>query len=241
MTVTKPEYSYPIPDDEIPDPSQEDFPVDALGNAKPAGAAFDPVDWTDLVDKIRAGDATAMEDLYHLFSRGVRFYLCRRLGLQELDDKIHDTFVIVVQAIRRGELREPERLMGYVRTVVRRQVAAHIDQVVHNRRETMELEDGVRLADMRNNPEQTAMVDEKAELMVQVLRTISRRDREILIRFYLQEQSQEQICEEMGLSGTQFRLLKSRAKQRFGELGKQRLLKEKKTQPEKVMRKTTGV
>jgi hypothetical protein len=37
------------------------------------------------------------------------------------------------------------------------------------------------------------------------------------------EQSQEQICSEMELSDTQFRLLKSRAKSRFGELGKKRL------------------
>ena len=47
-----------------------------------------------------------------------------------LDDKVHDTFLVVVQAIRRGELRDPQRLMGFVRTVVRRQVAAHIDKVV---------------------------------------------------------------------------------------------------------------
>ena len=199
---------------------------------------FEPVDWITLVDKIRAGETAAMEDLYHLFYRGVRFYLCRQLGLQELEDKIHDTFVIVVQAIRRGELREPERLMGYVRTVVRRQVAAHIDQAVHNRREMLELEDGVRLTDSRNNPEQTAIIEERAGLMEQVLRTISRRDREILTRFYLQEQGQEEICRDMGLSETQFRLLKSRAKQRFGELGWEKLLNEKKTQPEKLLRKS---
>ena len=66
-----------------------------------------------------------MEELYQLFSKGIRFYLCRQLGPQELDDKVHDTFVVVVQAIRRGDLREPERLMGFVRTIVRRQVAAH--------------------------------------------------------------------------------------------------------------------
>jgi DNA-directed RNA polymerase specialized sigma subunit len=53
-----------------------------------------------------------------------------------------------------------------------------------------------------------------------VLRSVSRRDREILDRFYVQEQTQEQICEEMGLSYNQFRLLKSRAKARFGELGR---------------------
>lgn len=56
-----------------------------------------------------------------------------------------------------------------------------------------------------------------------VLSEIPARDREILTRFYLLEQSQEQICLEMELSDTQFRLLKSRAKSRFGELGKKRL------------------
>ncbi|HVV44178.1 MAG TPA: hypothetical protein VHC72_03210 [Bryobacteraceae bacterium] len=53
-----------------------------------------------------------------------------------------------------------------------------------------------------------------------MLNGISRRDRDILNRFYVLEQSQEQICADMGLSYNQFRLLKSRAKARFGELGK---------------------
>jgi hypothetical protein len=37
----------------------------------------------------------------------------------------------------------------------------------------------------------------------------------VLSRFYLFEQPQEQICAEMNLTATQFRLLKSRAKTRF--------------------------
>ena len=56
--------------------------------------------------------------------------------------------------------------------------------------------------------------------MKDALRDISNRDREILVRFYLREQPQTQICQEMGLSETQFRLLKSRAKARLGEIGK---------------------
>src|SRR5882724_417855 len=91
--------------------------------------------WVKLVDRIQSGETDGMRELYELFSKGIRFYLCRQLGPQELDDKIHDTFLVVVQAIRRGELREPQRLMGFVRTVVRRQVAAHIDKVVHDRRD----------------------------------------------------------------------------------------------------------
>lgn len=180
-------------------------------------------DWSALVRRIQSGDESGMEDLYRVFARGIRFYLCRQLGPQELDDKVHDAFLIVVQAIQRGDLREPERLMGFVRTVVRRQVAAHIDHVVHSRREELHLDVGVRVADGRHNPEQSAATRQKIEFMRSVLKKLSQRDREVLTRFYLSEQSQEQICQEMNLSETQFRLLKSRAKARFGELGRRKL------------------
>jgi RNA polymerase sigma-70 factor (ECF subfamily) len=176
-----------------------------------------------LVGRIRTGETDGLEELYVLFSKGIRFYLCRQLGPQELDDKVHDTFVVVVQAIRRGELREPERLMGFVRTIVRRLVAAHIDRVVHTRRDQMDLELTLRIADPAENPEETAIFQQRADLIKRVLGELSTRDREILTRFYLREQSQDQICSEMALSDTQFRLLKSRAKARFGELGKKKL------------------
>jgi len=181
------------------------------------------VEWGILVNQIKVGEETGMEQLYKLFSRGIRYYLCRQLGPQELEDKVHDTFLIVVNAIRRGDLREPERLMGFVRTVVRRQVAAYIEQAVHSRREQADLETGITVADRKQNPEQEAMIRQKAELMESALSALSERDREILVRFYLKEQPQEQICREMDLTETQFRLLKSRAKAKFGEIGKKKL------------------
>lgn len=180
-------------------------------------------EWADLVGRIREGTTDGMEELYALFSRGIRLYLVRQLGPQELEDKIHDTFVVVVQAIRRGELREPSRLMGFVRTIVRRQVAAHIDKIVQSRREQTEVDNTPRVMDPSTNPEESAIFSERKTLIHRVLSEIPARDREILTRFYLLEQSQEKICSEMELSDTQFRLLKSRAKSRFGELGRKRL------------------
>jgi RNA polymerase sigma-70 factor, ECF subfamily len=182
-----------------------------------------PTDWAGLVGRIREGDPAGMEELYRKFSRGVRFHLCRQLGPQELDDKVHDTFLIVLQAIRRGELREPERLMGFIRTIVKRQIAAHIDSAVQNRRDLQDLEPGGLLPDEGESPEESVISRQRVEIMETVLRSLSRRDREILTRFYLMEQTQEDICADMGLSDTQFRLLKSRAKARFGELGRKTL------------------
>ncbi len=206
-----------------PPGTKEDVEDDELEVVVPSESTGSAMDWTELVSRIQNGEDAGMEELYRLFARGIRFYLCRQLGMQELDDKVHDTFLIVVQAIRRGDLREPDRLMGFVRTVVRRQVAAHIDQVVHSRRDEMHLDLGVRVADRQRDPEQNMAYQQKNDFMLDILRQLSERDREILTRFYLHEETQEEICGEMNLTETQFRLLKSRAKARFGELGKRRL------------------
>jgi len=184
------------------------------------------LDLTRLVARIQADDTSALEDLYRIFARGIKYQICRQLGSQDLEDKVHDCFLIVVQAIRRGELREPDRLMGFVRTVVRRQIAAYIETVVQNRRQMTDLETGRVVADFRRDPENCILDREEEELAYGVLKGISRRDREILIRFYLREEPQQVICEKMKLTETQFRLLKSRAKARFGELGKRRLARE---------------
>ncbi|MGP8245681.1 MAG: RNA polymerase sigma factor [Bryobacteraceae bacterium] len=176
--------------------------------------------WAELVARIQGGDQEALEELYRVFSRGIRFYLCRQLGSQDLDDKVHDVFLIITQAIQKGELRQPERLMGYVRTIVRRQVAIHIDAAVQARRNQASLEVGSVVRDRQPDPERIAIERQSLELAMRILNSIPERDREVLVRFYLREQSQEQICQELKLSSTQFRLIKSRAKARFGKLGR---------------------
>jgi uncharacterized protein (DUF2384 family) len=48
-----------------------------------------------------------------------------------------------------------------------------------------------------------------------VLRWLSARDRDALARFYLAEESPEEICAALGLTETQFRLIRSKALARF--------------------------
>ena len=113
--------------------------------------------------------------------------------------------------------------MGYVRTVVRRHVAARIEEATLARRHSVELDSAAGVHDRQPDPEQESIDRQRQEIARRVLNGIPRRDREVLIRFYLNEQLPGQICREMGLTDTQFRLLKSRAKARFGELGRQHL------------------
>jgi RNA polymerase sigma-70 factor (ECF subfamily) len=159
--------------------------------------------WAELIDKIRQNDADGLAELNRIFSRGVRYFLCKQVGRQDLDEQVRDTLLVVTQGIQRGELEDPERLVEFVRTIVRCQIAAQI-------------EDNVRAA--ATNPERDAIRQENRETAREVLRGAAPADREMLIRFYLREQPVDQICTEMGVTETEFRLLKSRAKARFQDL-----------------------
>ena len=181
----------------------------------------DPCRWVELVASIRSGCPSAMEDLYRILSRGVRYMFLRQLGSQDVDDQVHELLISVMNQIQRGDLKEPERLLGYVRTMAQRQVAACIEDRSRARRnfdiDTRSFSDGTP------SPERTTIAHETEEIALRMLRSLKPRDREVLVRFYLDEEPQDQICEEMNLTLTQFRLIKSRAKARFGELGKARL------------------
>lgn len=180
-----------------------------------------------LVDRVQANDPQGLEDLYTCFAKGARFYFCRHLGLEDLDDRVHDTFLMVLDRIQRGELREPERLMGFIRTILRRQVASYVRGVVEERRDHAPLDaESEYCLDFRGCPEERIIDIETVDIMERVMRGMSLREREILTRFYLLEQPPELICKEMHINMTQFRLMKSRAKLRFGELGRRSIMRQ---------------
>ncbi|MDZ7638362.1 MAG: sigma-70 family RNA polymerase sigma factor [Bryobacterales bacterium] len=199
-------------------------PIAEMHNAPspPEFALPQPEVIRELVERIEQGDPSAKYQLYESFNRGIRFHLVRHLGTADLDDKVHDTFVIVLQAIVRKDLRDPDRLLAYIRTVVRRQIATYIERAMSNRREHPESA-GLEFQDPSFNPEQSLISHERRRVMRETLSELCARDREILIRFYIDEMPMEEICKEMDLSINQFRLLKSRAKARFSELGQRQL------------------
>jgi RNA polymerase sigma factor (sigma-70 family) len=183
-----------------------------------------PVDWAALVANIRANEPAAIEQLYLIFSQGFRAMLQRRLGAPDAEDKLHDLFLIVVQAIRDGNIRKPERLMGFTRTIARRQIAGCINTVAHRRRDSSFDERDMFVPHPKCTPEQSTIAENHSAIVNLVLSELSAPHQEILTRFYMKDQSQEQICADMQLTETQFRLLKSRAKLRFADLGKRKIM-----------------
>jgi RNA polymerase sigma factor (sigma-70 family) len=191
----------------------------------PASASHE-VDWKIVVEQIRAGDPAGEEALYRNLAAGARLFLQRKLGPQDIEDRVHNVFVIVVQAIRRGELREPERLMGFVRTVLNRQLGLAISGLIRTRERSIQLDSARHLTAVDASPEENALSIQKVALMKQALKQLSHREYEMLTRFYLREQPPEQIQEEMRLTPTQFNLLKSRAKAKLTDLVRRKLIRD---------------
>jgi len=112
-----------------------------------------------------------MEELYRS-SHAVSGIICAGTWAQDLDDKVHDTFLIVVQAIQKGELREPERLMGFVRTSSAAKSRSD-DRAVQNRREQADMDSTVECptaAIRRNRPAIAREHEEVARLSCAVSR-----------------------------------------------------------------------
>jgi len=176
------------------------------------------IDWRVVVDQIRRGEPVGEETLYRELNGGAALYLQRRLGVTDVEDRVHDVFLIVVDAIRRGTLREPERLMGFVRTILLRQLNLAISGRIAERANQPVSDTSSRLSHSSPNPEQQAIEAERVEVMVRGMRRMKTTDMEILKRFYVRGQTPERICSELALSRSQFGVRKTRAKARLTKL-----------------------
>jgi RNA polymerase sigma-70 factor, ECF subfamily len=181
----------------------------------------------DVVAGVRRADPTASAELYELCRRRLLCSFRHQMPNQEVDDAIHDAFLSVFAAVQRGQVRKPERLMGFIAVIGHRMLAAYIDRTVRVRRRRVGLDVGRCVADRQPSPETRAMRHERGKVLLQVLKDLPAADREILTRFYLDGQTEVEIRAAMNLTATQYRLRKSRAKARFGAAGRAVLLAKK--------------
>jgi RNA polymerase sigma-70 factor (ECF subfamily) len=173
----------------------------------------------DLVTRIGRGDPAAETELWNRYSRGLLFLLRRRTGNPDLaEDLRQDTFQVALAKLRAGGLDDPQKLAAYLRGIATNlAIAAHRKGVRQN---THPDSDKVAEAsDERSNPQDEASRDEVAEAVKRLLNELGvSRDRDILRRYYVDEEDKERICGELDISATHFNRVLFRAKQRFRAL-----------------------
>jgi RNA polymerase sigma-70 factor (ECF subfamily) len=144
----------------------------------------------------------------------VRFKVCHHLGYYcpDIEDVVQETLLRFVVAMREDKLRSADAAGAFLNGICRNVINEYRRKLQH---EGPMPETAPDPADDRM-PEIERL--EIRQAIQQGMERLADRDRRILTAFYIEEKSKEQILKEHGLSDEAFRVVLSRAKQRFREI-----------------------
>jgi RNA polymerase sigma-70 factor, ECF subfamily len=179
---------------------------------------------TELVKRIIAGDSAAEEEVVRRYRQGVAIIIDQIVRSPSVtEDVSQDTFKIVLTKVRRGDLREPERLSGFVCSVARNAAIDHIRRSKHLKNQEG-IADAEQIPDLAPSQLENMLKQEKAAVVRQIINELKiKRDRDLLLRYYIAEEDKDKICVALGLTGTQFNNVIFRALARFKELYMRRI------------------
>jgi len=134
-----------------------------------------------------------------------------------VDDLHQQTFQIALEKIRKGDLREPDKLSAFVSSLARNVVIGHFRKAAAHRPAGSSEE--IAAPDPKPGPLENLLRLEQASIVRRVLAELpSERDREILFRFYISEDEKDAICRQLGLTSVHFNRVLFRARERYREL-----------------------
>jgi RNA polymerase sigma-70 factor (ECF subfamily) len=185
-------------------------------------SALDAAAAVDLVRRIAAGEAAAEAELVERCG-GVLRFLARRFTRSEADaeDLYQETLILAIEKIRHREVREPERLAGFLRALVK-----NLSTQQYRRRSYEAEKPSDRLADIADiederlpSPLGGLLHQERTNLTHRLLEELNvPRDRDVLLRYYIAEDSSARICADLEIDEDHFYRVLSRARQRYRRL-----------------------
>jgi len=150
---------------------------------------------------------------------GLRAQLARVTGSMELaSDLLQDAVVTALQKLRAGQISDPTHLDGYVYRVALNHLRNYRRKDRSRTATSEELSEPVESTES-SRPVKDLEVDQWARLVKQLLQQVPlARDRELLVRFYLDEESKQELCQAFGLTELHFNRVIHRARDRFKDL-----------------------
>lgn len=170
---------------------------------------------SDLVYRIQEGDAAAESELVARFSKSVASMALRLTGdLSVAEDIFQETFLLALETLRKGEVRDPDRLGGFLRALTTRLSMKRLKRDSRRRVKEAELDAAADLSPSENDRFKHRLHNAFALLD----KLSSQRDRQLLFRFYIAEEDKEQIRSDLGLTIPEFNMVLFRARRRFRNL-----------------------
>jgi RNA polymerase sigma-70 factor (ECF subfamily) len=172
------------------------------------------------LDGLTARDPEIERHFLDYFGELLRIKLrARRYSYHTIDDICQETFLRVMQTIRREGIRDPQRIGSFVNSVCNHVMQE--DARAANRYATPE-EGMPDMADPRADAERSAADRERHSLVQSVLQEMSPKNRDLITAVFLDERQPEEVCRQMGVDANYLRVLLFRARTQFREILKRR-------------------
>jgi RNA polymerase sigma-70 factor (ECF subfamily) len=166
----------------------------------------------DLVAKIQAGDTAAEGRIAELFAPAIRAMArVRSRGAADPQDVCQDVLIAVITGLRRGQLREADRLAAFVAGVARNVINNELRARLSRPSQPIEDEDAV--ADLREEMSRR----ERARMLRSALDEVTAPDREVLVLSLVHGLKSGEVATRLGLDAQVVRARKSRALRRLAE------------------------
>jgi RNA polymerase sigma-70 factor, ECF subfamily len=166
-----------------------------------------------LVERVRDGDSAAEARIAELFSPAIQAMArARSRGLADPQDVCQDVLMTVISALRRGQLRDVERLGPFVAGVARNVINSELR--ARQARGTEPFTEAVApVADLR----QEIARRDRARLLKAALEEVSASDRQILLLTLVHGLKPWEVADRLALDPQVVRARKTRAVRRLTE------------------------
>ena len=170
-----------------------------------------------LVERIRHNDGAAEQifcQRYYNSTLSTIKGLVREPSLSE--DLTHDTVLAVLLRLREGKVNQPELLGAYVTRTARYIVIGWYRRKSNQSHESI---DDVPLYDFSRTSEEIIFDLERQKIVARMLASMRvARDRELLVRHYIEGEDKSTLCKANNLSSQHFDRVLHRARGRLGAL-----------------------
>lgn len=181
-----------------------------------ASELFSP---TQLVERIQAGEREAESELVKHYWRGLFHVLNHRAKAPDLAaDIAQDTFVVVINKARNGEIENPAALTSFVRQVGINLLIAHYRK---GQRHKTDCHENIAATAEDQQADISTSLNSKqvTELVRQVMDELpTQRDRELLYRYFVYGQEKKVICREFAMNPEHFDRVLYRARNRLKQV-----------------------
>lgn len=176
-----------------------------LRSGDSAASAAPDLDSAAVVCQLREG-------LLHLLARRVR-------DPAVAEDICNEAFRILFERLHRQPLDEPSKLAAYLAQTARNLLVTNYRKDARHQTSTGEQHAIDRYPDPDADPSTDAQSRSRARAIREVLREMpSFRNRQVLVRYYLNGEPKAAICRDLGLTGDNFDIVIHRARDRFRAL-----------------------